>query len=343
MRTIDFRVDVLRGGVPYDRLLYSSPPSIYCDADADIALSMRGEFIRNERVNYLTDELRPIVIIDGVESPVGVYRFVTRRELYRAGGHIYDSIEAYDRSIALQWAKLESRDFWPAGTSYDTVITHYLTLAGITNVAFTPSPHVLQSDREDWDVGTQYLTIVNTLLAEMNYQKLWFDVNGVAQVKPYEPPSVANVRHTYSTSDGVSFIYPEYATEVDLYSKPNVFIVILENPEYPEPMYATAVNDTPGSQLSTISRGLRIPQVYKVNNIASAEELQNYANKLRDESMQGSEYMEMQAAIRPGHNPGDTVALAVGDKTGVYREVGWSFSMQTGTYMSHRLQKVVIL
>ena len=341
MRQIDFRLEVLRNGVPFTRLLYSSPPTVYADSDAAIKWSLRGSFLHNPAVDYITDELRPMLLIDGAEYPAGVYRFVTRKESHTQAGTIYENVEAFDRAILLRWAKLETRDFWAAGTSYDEIISHYLIGAGITHVAATPSSHVLQSDREDWDIGTSYLDIVNALLSEINYQSVWFDDRGVAHIAPYAALTADNIQHTYT--DSAVVLRPELSSEIDIYDKPNVFIAILENPEYPEPLYATAVNDTPGSQLSTIRRGLRIPAVRKVSNIASQEELQTYINKVRDESMWASEIVDIQTPIMPGHTVGNVIALVHGDTQGIFREKRWSFTLETGAYMTHKLQRVVMI
>lgn len=343
MRKVEYRMDVLRNGVPYDQLQFSSAPSVYSDSTTQIKLTMRGEFLHNERVDYIKDELRPVMIIDGVEHFLGTYVIVTKREVGNAAGVKRDSIEAYDRAQRLKWAKLEHRDFWAAGTPYETVISHYLTAAGIKNAMFTPTSNVLQSDREDWDIGTEYLTIINTLLSEINYNDIYFDLSGTARLTPYVAPSAENIAHRYGKSDGVTVLRPEYGSEIDLYSKPNVFIAILENPEYATPMVKYAENDTPGSRLSTISRGIRIPAVYKVDNIASENELQAYVNRIRDESMQMSEYVDIQTANMPGHEVYNVIALVMPEITGIFREVSWTLTMQVGAYMQHKLQRVVIM
>ena len=343
MRTIDFRMDVLRDGVRYDELTIISAPSVFCDYNAETKTSMRGEFLFNPNVNYITDELQPVVIIDGIDYPYGVFKIVTRTSSFTELGLQHDTIEAYDRSIALTWTKLEQRDYWPAGTSYDTVISHYLAGAGISNVYMTPSGETLQSDREDWDTGTDYLSVVNELLSEINYESIWFDLNGFARLAPYQAPDASLITHQYGVDYGLSVIAPECTSEIDLYNKPNVFIAILNNPEYETPLTATAVNDSPASKLSTINRGLRIPEVILVSNIASAEALQLYVNRLRNESIQTSENVAIQTAIMPGHQVGDIVGLVHPAINGVFREISWSFSMQPGTYMEHTLQRIVIL
>ena len=343
VRSVKYRVDVLRGNVPFSQMHFSDPPSIYMNADAEIKLTMRGEFLQNDQFDTVRDELRPMMILDSVEYPLGVYRVGTAQTIENAAGVKRVSFEAYDRSVVLTWAKTESRDYWPAGTAYDTIIQHYLTDAGITQAVVVPSSAVLQSDREDWDIGTSYLTIINTLLSEINYNSLWFDLAGAARVEPYIAPNASNIAHRIGAAEGVTVLRPEYTSQIDIFAQPNVFIAILENPEYPEPMIAKAVNDTPASKLSTISRGVRIPRVYQVDNIASAEDLQSYVERLRNESMQLSEIVSIQTANLPGHNVGDVVALTHPDLTGLFREISWSMTLQAGALMSHTLQRVVVI
>lgn len=343
MRTINFRMDVLRNGVRFDELTIVGAPTIMCEYNALTKMSMRGEFLFNPNVNYITDELRPVVIIDGVEHFYGVFKIVTRYSAFTENGVQRDTIEAYDRSVALSWTKLEQRDFWPAGTSYDSVIGHYLSRAGITNAYVVQSNETLQSDREDWDVGTDLRTIINDLLKEINYESIWFDLHGAAQIAPYKAPDASLIKHRYNGENGLHVVVPEMTSEIDLYNKPNVFIAILTNPEYEEPLVATAENNAASSKLSTLNRGMRIPEVIRVQNIASAEALQQYVNRVRNESMQTTELVSIQTGIMPDHQVGDVVSLVHPTLGGVFREVSWSMMMQAGNYMSHKLQRIVIL
>lgn len=343
MKEIDFRVDVLRNEIPYEKMIYTEPPIIYMNDDSAIKMTMRGTFLINKNIDYFNDELRPIMIMDGIEYPLGIYRIMTRIDRCNASGIHYEEIEAYDRSSRLTETKTETWDYWEKGTPYDEIISHYLISAGIKNVAFIPSNAKLQSTREDWDIGTDYLTIINTLLGEINYQSLWFDNSGIAQIKPYYAPSAGTINHIYSKNNELKNLRPEYTSEIDLYQKPNVFIAILDNPEYDKPIVASAEIDTPASKLSTISRGIRIPEIYKVDNIASQDGLQEYVNKIRNEAMQTYEYIDIETSIVPTHGVGDVVAVSYEDMQGIFREVSWTLTMKSGQSMSHKLQRVVIV
>ena len=343
MRVIDYRVDVLRNGVRFGHLRFDAaePPSVYCDAAGAVKMSLRGSFLPNVGVDLLTDELQPVCVLDGKEYPLGVYRAVTRRDVTNETGTRWE-LEAYDRAVALQQRKLEARDSWAASTSYDEIVLHYLQLAGISRVILRPSGHVLQTAREDWEIGTSFLTIINDLLAEINYRALWFDREGVAHAEPYAAPSAENIAHHYGLHGrAAKLLATEYSVELDVWSKPNVFIAVLSNPEL-EPETATAVNDFPQSRLSVLRRGMRIPQVVKVSNIA-ADELQAFADRLRDEGMQTGEYVSVSSPAYPDHGVADIVALELPELHGIFRETAWSVSMRAGDMMTHTLERMVIV
>ena len=339
MRSIDFRMDVLRNGVRFSELRFAEGPSIDCSAEAEISMTLRGSFRHNDAVDLLRDELQPIVILDGIEYPVGVYRPATVRQV-KQDGVLLDEIEAYDRALLLSWAKLESRAYHASGSSYSSIINGYLTAAGIAMTMFAPTTATLGSARE-WDVGTSYLQIINELLDELAYDHLWFNNRGYAMLQPYAAPGVSNIAHTFG-ANAFRLLSPSYSRETDIYSRPNVFIVIRTSPDYTTALTATAVNDNPMSELSTVRRGVRIPEVYRVDNIASQAALQTYANKLRDRGMEASETLQISTAIVPDHQVGDTVALTDADVAGLYRESGWSFSMEAGSQMTHKLERTVL-
>lgn len=344
MRTIDFRVDVLRNGVAARSLQFDaqSPPAVYCDASAEICVTMRGSFLADPDVDFLNDELQPVVIIDGTDHKLGVFRAVTVRETVELAARRSD-IEAYDRSILLQWGKLETHAYHAAGASYTTVITNYLTAAGISSYILEPTTATLGSARE-WDVGTSYLTIINELLDDLAYNHIWFDAEGTAILKAYRDPSELTVSHVYGRGDTMDYhlIAPVHDREMDVYSKPNVFIAVMTSPDYTSPLTATAENNSLTSPLSTIRRGIRIPQVYRVNNIASQSALQTYVNRLRDRGTEAFERINISTAIQPGHGVGDIVELDDEELQGIYRETGWTLTMGAGEYMTHSLERTVV-
>lgn len=340
IRSLNFRVDVLRNGVRLMSLPFATPPNILADSAGEIKTSLSGTFADNPAVDWMTDRLQPVVIIDGTEHPYGVYVPATLTETNTATGAELQ-VEAYDLGYILTLAKTETIYHIPAGTPYLEAIQALLADAGISLVQATPNASQLQTDREDWDVGTSYLHIINQLLSEINYQNIWFDANGSAILEPALSPAAERIDHTYDATTVDSITHRDTSTVMDMFGIPNVFIAICSNPDYDAPMMATSENNNAQSKLSIANRGMRIPQVYKVDNIASMDELQVYADRLRDQSMLATEVTTIQTAIVPNHGLFDVVALQHPAASGIYLETGWEFSMQAGTYMTHRLKKVV--
>jgi hypothetical protein len=214
---------------------------------------------------------------------------------------------------------------------------------GITRVLCDDSAATLQTDREDWEVGTSFLTIINQLLSEINFMPLWFDLAGNARLSKKITPSASNIAHEYKSGE-LSIIKADCSVVMDTYAAPNVFIVTCSNPDLPEPMQATSVNDNVMSPLSTVRRGRRIvaPPV-RVDNIASQEELQAKADLLRMESMLGTEAVGYATAINPVHEVGDVVALTHERLEGIFMETEWQITMGAGNDMQHKGKRVTYL
>ena len=350
-RELDFRFRVLRGGAIFGEL-HSFPtanaPVIRMNDSYMIKTSLTGTFLpsvtdvdgRVIEADWLTDEIQPVMVIDGVEHALGVYAPATVTPS-RAQGAESLRIEAYDRCWRVRDNYTTSREYISAGTAYLTRIKTILQNSGIQLVMATPSAATLAEDRADWDPGTSCLTIVNELLAEINYNPLWFDANGYAVLSPAQTPTVDNIKHTLDGDDVASLIIPQISRESDYFSAPNVFTCICSNPEKDGPMVKTAENNNPQSPLSIMRRGRRIVRVVQVNNIADEDALQAYADKLRNDSLIGGETIRIQTGLLPGFGVADVVALHYDDISALCVERAWSMELRVGGAMSHTLEKVV--
>lgn len=344
-RIVTTRVDVIRNGVKYSELATYDKlqaPKIIMSTDAQIKMSMIGHFVHNDDVDYLSDHIKPYLIIDGVEYPLGVYVPATIAANYNNGVN-YDYIEAYDRALILKQTKLESRLSLAVGTSYLNEVKSLLSTAGITMVISDANASTLATVREDWEIGESYLTVINDLLAEINFRPLYFDLNGNAMLKEYAAPAASLIAHTYE-SGNLSIIKPECISTLDAYEAPNVFVVEMSNPDYDDPIIKTAENDNPISALSTVRRGRRIlAPVERVKNIATEAALQTYANNLAAKSMISTEEVEFTTALNPVHVVGDVVALNHEKLQGVFEESYWDLQLQAGKLMKHKARRVAYL
>lgn len=343
IREYTYRVDVVRNGATLTELKAVSAPSVDADATADIKMSTSGTFLYNELVDFLNDELKLYQIIDGIEYPVGVFLVGTYVDAYDSNGVHTVPIEAYDRGLRLQQTRTEQILHLSAGANYIQAVEALLMGAGISLYLATPTEETLATDREDWDIGTDYLTIVNTLLGEINYGDIWFNADGFAVLQPQKTPSAANIDHYYDGSTELSVLAPEASSETDIFDKPNVFVVVCDNPDLDGPLVSTAVNDNPLSALSTFRRGRRIAQKYDVDNIASQSQLDDYAQRLCNDSMLSSEIVTVITANMPGHGVYDTVAVNHPKIQGIFQETAWSMTLDVGQTMTHTLRRSILI
>lgn len=342
---VSYRVDVLRRGAKFSELrwLKDSAPDVLVDATGSIMGSFGGDFLQNPDIEYLSDELQPVLELDGKEYPLGVYRVTTYTDTVGAQGH-FIRLDAYDRSWMMQTIKTEGILHLAAGTNYLTAVQQLMTQAGVGLVIATPTNETLQTDREDWQEGTDYLTICNQLLGEINYKPVWFDGSGIGHLEPKATPNAANIRWRYSSTD-IRLLSPvsrDMSQEQDIFDAPNVFVAICSNPDLATPLVARAENNSPSSSISIFKRGQRITQVVKVDNIASQEALQAYVDDLCFQSQLGTRTITFYGLPEGGHGVGDVLSIDAPEFGGIYEETGWRLRLSPGELMTHTAKRTVI-
>lgn len=340
VNTISYRIDVLRSGAVFTTLRAVEPPRIDCSADAEIKTSMSGTFVDDSSINYFTDGLKPIAIINGVERPLGV--FLVSRKTNDISNSTHVTLECYDRGFVLKSTTTEDILHIPARTNYITAIEQLLVSAGLPLYIATPTTATLATAREDWAVGTDYLTIINELLGEINYKEIWFNQDGYAVLEPVSDLTAAVIQHRYGSE--IKLLRPEITSEIDLFSQPNVFIVVCDNPERgAAPLVAKAENNNPLSSFSILKRGRRIARTYKVSNVASQNELNALAQRLATASMLQSEKITFNTAIDGFHGVGDVCSINHPHIEGIFEEVSWGLKLSAGESMSHTAQRIIIV
>lgn len=357
MRTINFNYVITRGGADYGKLwpAMDSAPSIKMSEAGAIKTSLSGDFLPTvfgfddlpnptAEINWMTDEIRPEIVIDGTVYPLGIFLPATVQESRGQGGTQLRSlhVEAYDRCWLVKDHYTESTTYFASGVNYIAAIESLLTTAGIALISAMPTAATLAEAREDWNIGTSYLEIVNQLLSEINYNPLWFDGEGTAILEPASVPEASSIQHTIDLADPDVLVRPGVQRRTDIYSSPNVFICVCSNADKSGPMVARSENTNPQSELAIQRRGRRIAKVVQVDNIADQTELQAYADRLRNESMITSETIQLTTGLLPGYGVDDVVGLIDGENMSICIGRAWSMELRAGGNMKHALEKVVI-
>lgn len=342
IRTLDFDFRVIRSGAVFSHLypLESTPPHLRMDDQGGIPTAFSGDFAADMEIDWLTDEIQPVLIIDGVEHSLGRYLPATVQEAKNATT-AFVHVEAYDRCWRARDNYTTTMIYFSAGTNYLTAVKRLLYACGIDVVLETPTTATLAEARQDWPIGTSYLEIINQLLSEINYKRLNFSDQGAAILEPAATPSADRIRHIFDSSNVQSLLLPEIDRLADIYNAPNVFIVICSSPDKSGPMVATARNENPQSPISIPRRGREIASVVRVDNVADQTALQAYANRLLFDSMTSAETIHVTTALLPGFGVDDVSALRYDDLAAICVETGWDMELKGGGSMIHTLRKVV--
>lgn len=348
-REVSFRYNLLRGGA-FCGLLQadmSTAPTVRMDDGSEIKTAFSALFHPQARdvngreleINWLSDEIQPVMIVDGVKYPLGV--FMPATPVFETDTAERVSVQCYDRCWRVRDTRSERLLYWPRNTGYLDAIGQLLNEAGIRTVFAVPSTEVFAEPREDWEIGESYLTVINQLLGEINYNPLWFDASGNAVLEPASAPEASRIEHVFDANDPDTLVIPGISRETDIYSAPNTFIVVCANPDKGIIMTARAANENPQSPLSVPRRGRSITQVVRVDNIASQAALQACADRLRNESLLSGETVRIKTGLRPGFGVSDIAALHYGDLTTLCVEHSYSMELTVGGKMQHVLERVV--
>lgn len=340
-KTPTFRFDIVENGVCIGQAFALNKPSVKCDSDAEVKLSLSGEFVLNiQDPNWLKARIKPYLIIGGKESSLGEYLISQADDCMDKKGLKFWQIKGMDLGRIPQRSRTEKRVLFQAGQRYTDIVQSILLELGISRIIAIQSDATLKNDRADWEIGTSWIKIINSLLAEINYQSLWFDTEGNARIQPHRKVDGTVIDHRYESGE-LSQIKPQVDISSDIYKAYNVFTAMVSSPEYEEPMIAVSVNDIPTSRISTVNIGRVQAPIEKLDDIANQEELQKYVDNLRFQSMCSTETISFRTALNQ-HQVRDIVSIHHPQASGIYQETQWKMTLSFDGEMTHTAQRVVI-
>lgn len=340
-KTPTFRFDIVENGVCIGQAFALNKPSVKCDSDAEVKMSLSGEFVLNiQDPNWLKARIKPYLIIGEKESSLGEYLISQADDCTDKKGVKFWQIKGMDLGRIPQRSRTEKRVLFQAGQRYTDIVQSILLELGISRIIAIQSDATLKNDRADWEIGTSWIKIINSLLAEINYQSLWFDTEGNARIQPHRQVDGTVIDHRYESGE-LSQIKPQVDISSDIYKAYNVFTAMVSSPEYEEPMIAVSVNDIPTSRISTVNIGRVQAPIEKLDDIANQEELQKYVDNLRFQSMCSTETISFRTALNQ-HQVRDIVSIHHPQASGIYQETQWKMTLSFDGEMTHTAQRVVI-
>jgi hypothetical protein len=280
------------------------------------------------------------------EWPQGVFIMSTPARAIDDGYSVTRNIDAYDLLQLLDDDKVSARYFVSgAAVVTDSIAELFTATAGIPAgtwdiVASTKTTPTLGYD---WPPGTSKLKIFNDLLTSINYQSLWFNENGRAQVAPYILPENRISEFDYST-DANSVTLPSATQTFDLYKVPNKWTIVVSDPDKAA-LTSTYTNVNPASPTSTVSRGRTILDFRTEQTAVDQASLDGQVLQLAADAMSVFETVDFKTAIMPFHSDTDTYTINY-EELGVasaYNETKWDMPLKAGATMSHSARKSVTL
>lgn len=316
--------------------------------DGSVSLDIQESIERSahltvyEEIDWLHDQLRPCVSYPdiSVTYPLGQFIPSTPTKNIDENGAVSYDVEAYDKTIILREDCLTEPLYYPANTRYDEAIEGILVSAGADIVIFADRPNQLFPTDREFEEGTEKLEVINSLLKEINFNKIRCDGYGRFVISKFVIPTIDRVGFEYRT-DHLSVIKAELSSSFDLYKVPNVFKVTVSNPELDSGLSSLYVNDSPDSVTSTVSRGRKIVMIVDPPDVvASQEDLDEYISRVAFEQSQASDILTFYTGIMPIHESGDVLSISHPYASGVFQETSWTVELSEQGKMTHSARRV---
>ena len=277
-----------------------------------------------------------------IDFSLGVFLISTptRKE---EGQSIYREVEAYDKLLIIKEDKVDYRHTIFEGVRYYDAMVQLLESAGINQYHIENNDKRLSNDKE-YEPGTEKLVILNDLASDLNFTPFWVDEWGYYRTKQYRSPQEQPSDYTYE-DDEMSIVNPGSEEELDLFDLPNVFTVVIANPDTEEEFISTVENNNPNHPRSIANLGRRVVRFEEKDDIADQESLDAYVERLAFESSQIYGRVKFTTAIMPFHSYSNVLRI-INKKLGIndkYAEVSWKLNLEAGANMEHECRRVVSL
>lgn len=344
-RYLEFRYDRLGSDLSYRGPLTNIEAGHRSyDSLADVKGTAKFTLIDDGSIDFLKDRIKPYVRLrmpDGgfVEWPQGVYILAAPTRTLKTEGWVERQVDAYDQLFLLSNDFTTARTTVTAGMKYTDAILSLTTDLPARSV--TASTKTLPAAME-WDPGTARLTILNDLLAAINYRSVSFDENGTMVCVPYVLPDTVTPPYTYAT-DSTSVIAGDIDDTLDVYSVPNRWVLIVSNPESTA-LVSTVTNTSASSPTSTVSRGRTITSVLTGQDAADQATLDAKAARVAFEGSQVFEEIDFQTALMPMHGDSDVLGIVInglGLTSAKFSEFSFEYDLKVGAMMSHKIRRTV--
>lgn len=322
-----YDVEVLdKNGIPKGTTVSLLDGQIDVNSDYDVKKSGFVELEALDNINLMSDKLQIFMHCNEFKWSLGIFMISNVK-----GNRITIS----DETVKLQQAKVIEKKVFKKGSYYIDALKWFI-VEGINSIKMDIQSSTLTLTADIIiDDTKNMLQWFNYIADQINYRHLYVDANGYFKSEKYKEPSFLSVGYRYF-KDQYSVLEDNEDSEIDFWSKPNVFKRIVSRGDLP-PLVSIYTNDNPASMFSTINRGFKIVDVGTVDNIATQEELDLYVSRIALKSQQLEEVKKIITANMPQHEIYDIIEL----EEGIYEESSYSIDLSYFGKMTHYLRRVI--
>lgn len=290
----------------------------------------------NFKEPLLNKELQVFYELNGTSILLGTLLTTTPTEEINKT-HKTQSVDCYSTLLLLNKYKLEQRYTCKLGTQVTNEIIRLLQPLNLKYTLEVDLSDKATSADIDFEIGTTYLEVINTLLSIINYSSLYPLPNGNYKANPYNEAGPQAI--TLNEDDKDNVIIPKVNLTNDFYTADNVYIRYVDSPA--GHLVAKYENNNPDSIISTVNAPVS-HNVAEVRDVSDLETLYEIAKRECLEAtgriISGKLYTKF---IELWYN--NIINLKLNGVSGSYKAVGWQIDCQTGAIMQIDIEKVVKL
>lgn len=278
-------------------------------------------------INPLKDRLRPFLIVDGIQYPIGVFLFVDYPKFRHSFG-IDSMASLVDQGLILD-QDMRTSFAVAQGANLSIAISMLLDRYSLFDRSIEASTFIGGQGALFWPAGTKGTKVVNDIAALCGFLPVYWDNNGKAILRSVPNPNVTTPAFIHTNVQQDSIMEADVPLDV-----PNRYTVIDSGVT---DSVITATYTVPDSAPhSFANRGWFVDKVITAQGLGTTAVALNLAKQNADTDIQGFQQYAFNTPIDPRHDTFDVVRLLNVN----YLERRWSWTMNQNNAMTHDLVRV---
>lgn len=288
----------------------------------------------HEKLNI--DALRVYSAINNAEECLGTF-FISMPDCEYEDEMQRIECIGYSTLIRISSNSPDVKYFIKKGTNAVAEVKRILTRLGYP--FFIPDCNKTTSTNKEFDMGENYLNIINYLLDVVNYTSLHVDVYGNYISKPYVLPQDKESDCSYDEDDINNIVEPHQRHTINTFDIPNRFIrVCTSDPTLELSAVYTNTDGVTGSNSKWISADVK-----EVEDVSDYETLYALCKKAAAEAISIYEKVKISTALVMIPTYLAIVELKHYQAQGKYTCTSFDIALETGGSIELNLRKVVVV